>query len=206
MEKSKLNLLIDALMFLAMAAIGGIGFLMKWVLPPGPDRLARYGRSVEMSWLGMDRHQFGTIHLYIAIVLLGLLVLHIVLHWRQILAIYRRLVSNNESRWAIATLFSIVCAALLAFPLFVKPEVTEAGGEHGHGRLHEASMTGSGIELVGHSAPEANSPVRGRANRLSCAECDASGPNPTAYQAHDGDHNRGGNRTPSVCDGCPGCQ
>lgn len=138
MQKSKVNLVIDGLMFLAIAAIAGIGFLIKWVLPPGPDRLAKYGRNVELSWLGMDRHQFGTIHLYVAFALLGLLMLHIVLHWSQIVAIFRRLVPGQVSRRAVAVAFAIACAALLAFPLFVKPEISGAGGERGG--VHEASM------------------------------------------------------------------
>ena len=35
MKKSKLNLILDALLLLCIAAIGGIGFLMKYVLVPG---------------------------------------------------------------------------------------------------------------------------------------------------------------------------
>ncbi|MDO8745939.1 MAG: hypothetical protein Q7J76_12610 [Candidatus Brocadiaceae bacterium] len=40
MNKSKISLVIDALMFLCVMAIAGIGFLMKFVLLPGKDTWA----------------------------------------------------------------------------------------------------------------------------------------------------------------------
>ena len=36
--KGRLNLIVDALMFLLMAAVAGLGFLMKYVLVPGKER------------------------------------------------------------------------------------------------------------------------------------------------------------------------
>jgi hypothetical protein len=43
MDKGKINFLVDALMFLCMAALAGIGFLMKYVLIPGKEAWAVYG-------------------------------------------------------------------------------------------------------------------------------------------------------------------
>ncbi|MFN3531210.1 MAG: hypothetical protein ACK41Q_01645 [Candidatus Brocadia sp.] len=37
LDKSKANLVIDALMFLCVMAMAGIGILMKFVLLPGKD-------------------------------------------------------------------------------------------------------------------------------------------------------------------------
>jgi hypothetical protein len=37
MDKSKLNFVIDALMFLCLMAMAGLGFLMKYPLPSGRD-------------------------------------------------------------------------------------------------------------------------------------------------------------------------
>ena len=91
-DKSKVSFVIDALMFLCMMAIAGIGFLMKFVLIPGKERWVKYGRNVDLYLLGMDRHEWGTIHLVIGFILLGLLVLHIILHWKMILAMYHRFI------------------------------------------------------------------------------------------------------------------
>jgi len=52
--KGKLNFIIDALMFICMMAIAGLAFLMKFILIPGKERWAKYGRGVELSLLGMD--------------------------------------------------------------------------------------------------------------------------------------------------------
>ncbi len=48
MEKSKLNLIIDGLLLLCIAAIVGIGLLIKYVLVPEYLRWGIYGRNVEM--------------------------------------------------------------------------------------------------------------------------------------------------------------
>ena len=64
MDKSKFNFVIDALMFLCLMAMAGLGFLMKYVLPPGREVQAKYGRNVYLSWLGWDRHDWGDIHLF----------------------------------------------------------------------------------------------------------------------------------------------
>ena len=86
MKKSKLNLILDALLLLCIAAIGGIGFLMKYVIVPGYLRWEIYGRNVDLFFWGMGRHEWGTIHLVIGFVFLALLVLHIALHWGMLSA------------------------------------------------------------------------------------------------------------------------
>ncbi|MCF6156179.1 MAG: DUF4405 domain-containing protein [Candidatus Brocadia sp.] len=125
LDKSKVNLVIDALMFLCVMAMAGIGLLMKFVLLPGKDTWAVYGRKVELFLFGMDRHQWGTLHLIIAFAFLGLLVLHILLHWKVILSFYGRLIGSKVARRIIATIIVVVSVFLVAFSLFVKPEVQE---------------------------------------------------------------------------------
>ena len=61
MNKGKLNFPIDALMFLAMSAIAGLGFLVKYVLLPGRESTIKYGRRVELACLG--RRQFPMVAL-----------------------------------------------------------------------------------------------------------------------------------------------
>ncbi|KAB2834364.1 MAG: DUF4405 domain-containing protein [Candidatus Brocadia sp.] len=125
MDKSKVNLVIDALMFLCVMAMTGIGLLMKFVLLPGKDTWAVYGRKVELFLFGMDRHQWGTIHMIIAFVFLGLAVLHVFLHWKMILSLYPRLIGSKVARRIIATILVIAGIFLVVFPLVMKPEVQE---------------------------------------------------------------------------------
>jgi hypothetical protein len=57
MTKSKWNFLIDVNMLLFMGIITGIGFLIKYTLIPGSERWDVYGRNVDLSFMGLDRHQ-----------------------------------------------------------------------------------------------------------------------------------------------------
>ncbi len=145
MTKSKLNLVIDALMLLCMATMAGIGLLMKYVLIPGQARWAIYGRNVELYFRGLDRHQWGTIHFAIGLALIALLILHIVLHWGTILAIYRSLIPSRLVRWIIVVILICLTAILLAFSSLVKPEVGEirgGPGQRGRGYRTDAAPTG----------------------------------------------------------------
>ncbi len=134
MEKSKLNLVIDALLLLCLAAIAGIGLLIKYVLIPGYQRWEIYGRNVSLFLCGLDRHQWGTIHFIIGLVFLSLLVLHIVLHWSMVVGIYRGLIPNHFARWITALILLVVTIFIFAFPYFVKPKVIEQGKGKGRGQ------------------------------------------------------------------------
>ena len=140
MKKMKLNLIIDALLLLCIAAIAGIGFLIKYVLVPGYQRWEIYGRNVELFFWGLNRHQWGTIHLIIGIVLLVLLVLHTVFHWPMIVGIYRALIPNRFARWITALVLIFLTILLFAFAYIVKPEVQERGRGEGRGRHQNESQ------------------------------------------------------------------
>ena len=85
MNKAKLNFAIDALMFLCMMAIAGLGFLMKYALLSGrkaPSNLAVEWISLFLGWIAM----IGAPSICIwDFFLLTLLALDIVLHWKMIL-------------------------------------------------------------------------------------------------------------------------
>jgi hypothetical protein len=138
MNRTKLNFVIDALMFLTLMAIAGLGFLMKYVLPPGRDVMAKYGRNLELTWLGWDRHDWGSIHLYLAFTLLGLLVIHLILHWSMIVGLYARLISNPRLRTRVALAFLIISLLLIYFPFLITPEVGERGRGLGRGGGHRS--------------------------------------------------------------------
>ena len=126
MDKSKVNLVIDAVMFLCVMAITGIGLLIKYVLLPGKETAAVYGRKVDLFLFGMDRHAWGRIHLIIAFVLLGLLALHVVLHWNMILSVYRKLIGSAVARRIVAITIFIIGIFLVVSPFFVKPEIQKS--------------------------------------------------------------------------------
>ena len=134
MKKSKLNLVIDALLLLCIAAIAGIGLLMKYVLLPGYRQWEIYERNVDLSFWGLDRHEWGTIHLFIGFVFLALLVLHVVLHWGIIVGIYRKLIPNGFVRSVVTVVLICLTILLLTFSFFVDPKVQERKLGRGPGR------------------------------------------------------------------------
>jgi len=133
MKKIDLNFIIDSLMFLVLMAMAGLGFLMKYTLPPGREVWAKYGRNVDLTWFGGDRHDWGSLHLYLAFTLLGLLALHLYLHWSQIPVLFARLVPEPK-RTKVALVFLILALLLIYFPFLITPEVSERGRGGGGGR------------------------------------------------------------------------
>ncbi len=145
MTRAGFNLVIDALMAVLMAAIAGLGFLINWVLIPGEQRPAVYGSQPDLYWLGWDRHQWGDLHLVLGIALLALVVLHVVLHWSQVVGIWRRMVGSRVARVALAVLLLLLIAALMAFPALVTPQVVPGGHGEGNGRGRRAAFIERGM-------------------------------------------------------------
>ncbi len=132
-EKSKFNFVIDALMFLVIMAMAGLGFLMKYVLVPGRERWVKYGRNVNLTLFGWDRHDWGDIHLDLGLIFLGLLTLHVILHWRQIVGLFQGIVPP-ERRPLVLLVFVLLAVFLIYFPFLWSPEVGAVG--RGLGPMH----------------------------------------------------------------------
>jgi hypothetical protein len=88
--RSVLNFLVDLVGLLAMLGMLTTGLVVRYVLPPG----SRGGHGLEL-W-GLDRHQWGDIHFWLAIALLAMLVLHVALHWDWVCAVLRIQILRRE--------------------------------------------------------------------------------------------------------------
>lgn len=134
MDKPRLNFVIECAMVVLLSAIVGLGLLMKYILIPGRERWAKYGRNVELTLWGWDRHDWGVIHFYLALVFLGLLILHLILHWQMIVGLFQRLIAAPRTRTIVVWIFVLLCLLLFYFPFLVSPEVQEIGRGRGQGR------------------------------------------------------------------------
>jgi len=76
MKRPSLNFIIDSTAFAGFVVLTTTGVLMRYILPPGSGHYATV-------W-GMDRHEWGAIHFWIAVFFFATLALHLVLHWRWI--------------------------------------------------------------------------------------------------------------------------
>lgn len=131
-DKPKINLIIDGIMLLLLALMAGLGFLIKYVLVPGFKRNAIYGGDVELYFWGLDRHQWGSIHLYISFAFLFLILLHIVLHWKMIGCIFRKMIHGKVPRTAVVICLSVVSLFFFIAPLLVSPDIAPLQGRSIH--------------------------------------------------------------------------
>jgi preprotein translocase subunit YajC len=164
LNKPTIKLIINVLMFLCMMAIAGIGFLMKYVLLSGIDKWEKYGRNFDMFFLGMDRHEWGKIHLIIAFVLLGLLILHIFLNWKILLGMFGKFIPQKIWRQALTIVFIVVCIFLAFSFLIINPEIQEF--EQGMGRRrninYNSEIAGSSEKAAKEEINEANKEIETR--------------------------------------------
>jgi hypothetical protein len=121
-NRGKINLTIDLLMFLALAFIAGIGFLIKYILPPGRERILKFGENIELVFLGMGRHQWGAIHLVAGFVLIALFVLHIIFHWKVIGSLIRQAVPPFLLRRTLTAVITLLGVVLFLFPFLIRPQ------------------------------------------------------------------------------------
>ncbi len=107
MDRPKKNFLTDAVAFIGLVLLASTGILMRYILPPGSGRW-------KAIW-GLDRHEWGGIHFWIAIVFLGLLTIHLILHWRWIVAFIKG--SPREGSGLRAGLGIVGLAGLIALAI-----------------------------------------------------------------------------------------
>lgn len=104
MRKSALKYLVDVLLFVDMSSIAVIGLLLGFVIPKGRIH------GVEKSFLGLHRHGWGDIHLYLSLFLLVLLALHIWLNWAYVVQSTKRYFGDRwkKALWSFAGCWIIV--------------------------------------------------------------------------------------------------
>ncbi len=73
------TIIVDSLAFAGFVLLTTTGVLLHYLLPPGSGR--------RTTLWGLDRHDWGSIHFYIALASLAVLTLHLFLHRRWITGI-----------------------------------------------------------------------------------------------------------------------
>jgi len=149
-QKSKLNFIIDVLMFIVMMAIAGIGFLMKFVLVRGSQVWEIYGENLDLFLWGWDRHQWGTFHLILGYILIGLLILHIVFHWKQIGVMFKCIIAKKSFRIVLTIIFIILSLLFFLFAFIVdidKITLKRGEGRHRLEHIHQEGYEQSSIDL-----------------------------------------------------------
>jgi hypothetical protein len=133
MKRPNLNFIVDCLGFAGFVLLAATGVLMRYVLPPGS------GHSTTI-WT-LDRHEWGSIHFWIAIAFLAVLAVHLFLHWRWIVTLMSgRPREGSGARLALGTVGLAALLALAVAP-FLSP-VERAGGELHAPDSHSSELEG----------------------------------------------------------------
>jgi len=105
MRKYQRDFVVNSLVFTLFVLLVATGALMKFVLPKGS------GESLAV-W-GLGRHDWGSVHFWIAVGLLSALALHLLFHWSWITAVVRGRPRDEGARRVMLGLVAV--AALIAF-------------------------------------------------------------------------------------------
>ncbi len=158
LNRTLVNLVVDlaaAALFLGMMATG---YILWFALPPGTNK--------ALSLWDLTRHQWGTVHAWISFALLGVLFLHLSLHWQWVVAVVRKRLGLTGGpqgglwRSGLATL-AAAAAVLGLFAWLTQVgvrNITDAeefgvcppGTATTKGTVNEASSPGAGPEGAAH--------------------------------------------------------
>jgi hypothetical protein len=111
MKKEKLNFVIDSVAFVAFVLLISTGVLMRYILPAGSGHFI-------MLW-GMDRHEWGQLHFWLAVVFMVSRGLHRLFHWRWIVHVIKGGQHRGSViRVALSVFGLIILIGIAAIPLF----------------------------------------------------------------------------------------
>src|SRR6516225_5035711 len=101
--------MIDLALYLVASALTGTGLLLAYRLPHGAARAGR------ILFLGLDRHEWGDIHTWLAYVAILLAVVHLLLNWQWLVKVAA---SKQVWRLAVGILTGLlVVGAFLFLPI-----------------------------------------------------------------------------------------
>ena len=143
MKKSDWQYLVDTLLFLCIIGITFIGFLMGLFLPQGPA-----ANEIDKYFLGLHRHQWGDIHLYLSIAFVVLLVIHLTLSWKWIKGKSQQLFKKRGNAVLGGTAALSVLVILIFWAFYPKyPGVYEGYGVRAGEKARNQPLTSEGIPL-----------------------------------------------------------
>lgn len=131
MKRTQLNATVDAAAMIAFMLLASTGFVLQHQLPPGSGEAVGRGmgrgamqRSIELLW-GWTRHEWGEVHYWIAWVLLIVLSVHLLLHWKWIVCTVKGTKSDSSGwRFALGLFAFSLITLLMSLPLVTNTSTT----------------------------------------------------------------------------------
>jgi hypothetical protein len=151
-SRTDLKYIVDTLMFLCILGLVVIGLLQAFVIPEGPS-----GGSSAKYFLGLHRHQWGDIHLYLSLAFTGLLVVHLILAWNWIRGKASKAFGKGWKAALAATVLAAAAVPVIFWAVTTKNDPAYA--EFGAGAGRQGGRMGH-VERV---APPAEEPPPAKA-------------------------------------------
>ncbi len=145
MKKSDWQYLVDTLLFLSVAGIALIGFLMGLVIPKGPT-----APESTKYFFGLHRHQWGNIHFYLSVAFVILVTIHIFLSWKWIKSKSQQIFKKKWNTVLIFTAIGSIFLILFFWALYPRvPGAYEDFGERaGQQRLSDERSPASDEKIL----------------------------------------------------------
>ena len=103
----KTNIIVDIVMFLAMALTSIGGIVIKVIAPLRRFAQEEWVREAAQFIVG-NRRLWGKIHLWAGVILLVVLVVHIVLHWTAVDSFFKKHIPSRGWRIALYAILLVI--------------------------------------------------------------------------------------------------
>jgi len=143
MKKTDWQYLVDTLLFLCIVGIIFIGFLMGLFLPQGPT-----APESSKYFLGLHRHQWGNIHLYLSIAFTALVIIHLTLSWKWIKSKSRQIFKKGWSSVLIFTALASILVLTIFWALYPRyPGAYEDYGVRAGAKAKQQHLSEEGLPI-----------------------------------------------------------
>ena len=168
MKRNTWNFIVDFLAFLSMLGLVFTGILIYYILPPGTR-----GGGGHLTLGGWNRHDFGNLHFYLAVVLIVLMLIHVWLHWAWVCTTIKGMQGSarpgGSGRIIAGVIFLVVLAVLLVGSLWLARSAVKG---YGLPREHESHETTHPEKVHGESEEHGfgEQEITGRTSLAQAAE------------------------------------
>ena len=101
-NRLKVNIIIDLVMFLAMAVTSISGIVIKLIAPLRRTAESEWIREAAMWFFQVwNRRTWAHIHLWAGVIVMALLVAHIALHWQTVDGFFKKHIENKSLRTSL---------------------------------------------------------------------------------------------------------
>ena len=101
-NRLKTNIIIDLVMFLAMAVTSISGIVIKLIAPLRRTAESEWMREAAMWFFQVwNRRTWAHIHLWAGVIVMVLLVAHIALHWQTVDGFFKKHIENKSLRTSL---------------------------------------------------------------------------------------------------------